>query len=63
MSAAFETWSTCVCPATLSRRRPFFSDQQSGFARREIQGVADVAPRQINAIDTFGEFLRETHPH
>lgn len=49
--------------ATLGGHCPSFCHQESGIVRRQIEHVAHTPPRQIDAIDAFGEFAREADAH
>lgn len=49
--------------APISWNRPILGDQQSSFARRQVDSLTDVPPAQVHAVDVLGQLSGETHPH
>ena len=47
-------------PVVLS---PIFRDQEPRISSRQIERFTNEVVRKIDAVNDFGEFSRESHPH
>jgi hypothetical protein len=53
----------CAVDRPTLRRRPFLRDQDSGFEGRQIEGIAHLAPLQVDAVDLLSKLPHQTHAH
>ena len=45
------------------QERPLFCDEEPTFRFRKIKTIADFVVAEIDAVDPFRQFFRETHTH